>query len=63
MASMYLVSQMPRGHFPMSLKQKINSYFAILLITIAGGGAASIIVHVAFSDTIATRVGVVIHHK
>jgi hypothetical protein len=47
----------------MSLKQKVNSYFAVLLITIAGAGATSVIVHVAYSDTIAARVGVVVHHK
>ncbi len=29
------------------MKDRINSYFAILLITIAGAGASLIIVHVA----------------
>lgn len=34
-----------------SMKEKINAYFAVLLITIFGAGAASIIVHVANIDT------------
>lgn len=33
------------------MKDKINAYFAVLLITIAGAGAASLIVHIAFADT------------
>lgn len=32
------------------MKEKINSYFAILLITIAGAGASMIIIHVAYAD-------------
>lgn len=63
MGSARLLSQKPCGHSPMSLKQRVNSYFAVLLITIAGAGATSVIVHVAYSDTVAARVGVVVHHK
>ncbi|MDE2173425.1 MAG: hypothetical protein KGJ31_02395 [Patescibacteria group bacterium] len=33
------------------MKDKINSYFAVLLITIAGAGATMIIVRVANTDT------------
>lgn len=33
------------------MKEKINAYFAALLITVFGAGAASIIVHVANADT------------
>ncbi len=33
------------------MKEKINAYFAVLLITVFGAGAASIIVHVASADT------------
>lgn len=29
------------------MKEKINSYFAVLLVTIAGAGATLLIVHVA----------------
>ena len=36
------------------MKDKINSYFAVLLITIAGSGAALFIVHIATTDVIAT---------
>lgn len=39
------------------VKDKINSYFAVLLITIAGAGAALIIIHVANSNTIVTEFG------
>lgn len=34
------------------MKEKINTYIAILLITIAGSGAALIIVHIATDDII-----------
>ncbi|MHB1769900.1 MAG: hypothetical protein ACYCPH_02350 [Minisyncoccota bacterium] len=34
------------------MKERINSYFAILLITIAGAGATLIIVHVAQTKTL-----------
>ena len=37
------------------MKEKINAYFAVLLITIAGGSAALLIVHIATSDTIAIK--------
>ena len=37
-----------------SLTEKINSYFAILIITLAGSGATLTIVHVANSSTLAT---------
>lgn len=33
---------------------KINSYFAVLIITLAGAGAALLIVRVATMDTFAT---------
>jgi len=33
------------------MKEKINAYFAVLLVTIAGGGAAMLIVRVAFNNT------------
>jgi hypothetical protein len=33
------------------MKSKINSYLAILLITIAGAGAALLLVHIAASNT------------
>ncbi len=32
------------------MKDKINTYFAILLITIAGASATMIIVHVSYSN-------------
>ena len=32
------------------MKNKINSYFAILLITLMGSGAAIIIIRVAYAD-------------
>lgn len=31
----------------LGMKEKINSYFAVLLITIAGAGATLLIVHIA----------------
>lgn len=33
------------------MKEKINAYFAILVITIAGAGATLLIVRVATADT------------
>jgi len=33
------------------MKEKINAYFAVLLVTIAGSGAAMLIVRVAFNNT------------
>ncbi|MCR4333556.1 MAG: hypothetical protein NUV60_00840 [Patescibacteria group bacterium] len=36
------------------MKDKMNTYIAILLVTIAGSGAALIIVHVATTDVITT---------
>ena len=33
-----------------ALVQRINSYFAILLITIVGAGASLIIIHVAYTN-------------
>lgn len=33
------------------MKDRINSYFAILLITIAGAGAALLIIRVAYANT------------
>ena len=38
------------------MKERINSYFAILLITIAGAGASLIIVHVANTTTLGSTV-------
>lgn len=34
------------------MTEKINSYFAVLLITVTGAGAALFIIHVAYSDTL-----------
>jgi len=39
------------------MKDRINSYFAILLVTIAGAGATMIIVHVAYSNTFVVTFG------
>ncbi|MDE1919472.1 MAG: hypothetical protein KGH56_03465 [Patescibacteria group bacterium] len=39
------------------MKNTINSYFAILLITIAGAGATWLIVHVATANALTTTVG------
>ena len=36
---------------------RINSYFAVLLITIAGAGATFLIVHAAFADIAPARPG------
>lgn len=33
------------------MKEKINTYFAVLLITIAGAGAALLIIHIATTET------------
>ena len=33
------------------MKEKINTYFAVLLITIAGSGAAMLIIHVAYANS------------
>jgi hypothetical protein len=39
-----------------SLTSRINSYFAILLVTLAGAGASLIIMHVAnTADTLLTK--------
>jgi hypothetical protein len=38
------------------MKNKINSYFAALLVTIAGAGATLLIVHIATTDTLAATV-------
>ena len=43
--------------FNKNMKDRINSYFAILLITIAGAGATLIIVHVANT----TRLGKIVN--
>ncbi|GEM_PF-1731138 len=32
------------------MREKINSYFAILFITIAGAGASLLIIHIAYAD-------------
>jgi hypothetical protein len=39
------------------MKDKINTYFAILIVTLFGAGATMIIVHVAFSSTIVAVYG------
>ena len=39
------------------MKEKINAYFAVLLITVFGAGAASIIVHVANTDPMTSMSG------
>jgi len=39
------------------MKSKINTYFATLLVTIAGAGAALLIIHVANSNTLNVTVG------
>ncbi|MFA6408311.1 MAG: hypothetical protein WCW36_02470 [Candidatus Paceibacterota bacterium] len=39
------------------MKDKINTYLAVLLITIAGSGAAMLIVHIAYSDTSSFALG------
>lgn len=36
------------------MTDKINSYFAILLVTIAGAAASMLIIHAAYSRTIIT---------
>ena len=33
------------------MKDKINAYFSVLLITIAGAGAALLIIHVAYANS------------
>jgi len=38
------------------MKDRINSYIAVLLITIAGGGAALLIVHIATTDIVITAI-------
>lgn len=38
------------------MKTTLNSYIAILLITIAGAGATFVIVHVATTDTLAATI-------
>jgi|CXWL01.1.fsa_nt_gi hypothetical protein len=39
------------------MKNTINSYFATLIITLAGAGAAMTIIHVASSSTLAVTLG------
>lgn len=41
----------------MFMKDKVNSYLAVLCVTIIGGGAALIIVHVGTTAVIATTFG------
>lgn len=36
------------------MKDTVNTYFAVLLLTIAGSGAALLIVHIGTTDVIAT---------
>jgi len=33
------------------MKYRINAYFSVLLITIAGAGAALLIIHVAYNNS------------
>jgi len=39
------------------MRGKVNAYLASLIITVAGGGAALLIVHLANSDTLASSFG------
>lgn len=39
------------------MKDKINTYFAVLLVTIAGAGAALVIIHVANANTFVVTMG------
>lgn len=39
------------------MKDRINSYFAILIITIAGSAATFLIVHIATTDALAANFG------
>lgn len=39
------------------MKDKINTYFAILLVTIAGAGAALLIVHISVAKTPVVETG------
>lgn len=39
------------------MKNRINAYFAVLLITLIGSGAALLIVHVATANTFTTTLG------
>lgn len=38
------------------MKYKLNAYFAVLLVTIVGGGAALIVVHIGTDAVIETTV-------
>lgn len=44
------------SYYDERMKDRINSYFAILCITIIGGGAALLIVHIGTTDVIALTV-------
>ena len=39
------------------MKERINSYFAVLIITVAGAGAAWLIIHLATADTLTANFG------
>lgn len=39
------------------MKDKINSYFAVLIIVIAGTGAVLLIIHIATANTLPTTFG------
>ena len=39
------------------MKEKINAYFAVLLITIAGSGASLLIIHVANANALSIALG------
>ncbi len=36
------------------MKDKINFYFAILILTVVGAGASLLIIHVAYANTFTT---------
>jgi len=39
------------------MKERINMYIAALIITLAGAGAATLIIHIAYSNTLPTVLG------
>ena len=45
------------GRYAKNMKERINTYFAILIIIIAGSGAAWIIIHVGTANTFFPVVG------
>lgn len=39
------------------MKDKVNAYLAVLLITVIGGGATLLIIHIVNSDTFIVKMG------